>query len=72
MTLHALRLEIGDRDFFRVLRAWAQRNRYGVVSTADLVRLSERISGEQLDDLFDTWLYTAGQARPTLIPRSSN
>jgi aminopeptidase N len=65
MTLHALRLEIGDEAFFRVLRAWAQRNRYGVVSTADLVRLSERIAGEQLDDLFDTWLYTAGKpARP--------
>ena len=65
MTLQALRLEIGDEDFFRVLRAWAQRNRYGVVSTADLVRLSERISGEQLDGLFDTWLYTAGKpARP--------
>ena len=65
MTLHALRLEIGDEDFFRVLRAWAQSNRYGVVSTADLVRLSERISGEQLDDLFTTWLYTPGKpARP--------
>ena len=23
MTLHALRLEIGDEEFFRVLRAWA-------------------------------------------------
>ena len=65
MTLHALRLEIGDRDFFRVLRAWAQRNRYGVVSTADLVRLAERISGQQLDGLFRSWLYTAGKpARP--------
>ncbi len=65
MTLQALRLEVGDRDFFRILRAWAQRNRYGVVSTADLVRLSERISGEQLDGLFDTWLYTPGKpARP--------
>ena len=65
MTLHALRLEIGDRDFFRVLRAWAQRNRYGVVSTADLVTLSERISGQQLDGLFATWLYTPGKpARP--------
>jgi aminopeptidase N len=61
MTLHALRLEIGDRDFFRVLRAWAQRNRYGVVSTADLIRLTEQISGEQLDGLFETWLYTAGK-----------
>jgi aminopeptidase N len=65
MTLHALRLEIGEEDFFRVLRVWAQRNRYGVVSTADLIRLSERVSGEQLDDLFTTWLYTAGKpARP--------
>ena len=61
MTLHALRLEIGDEAFFRVLRAWASRNRYGVVSTADLVRLAERVSGEQLDGLFDTWLYTAGK-----------
>ena len=65
MTLHALRLEVGDKDFFRILRAWAQRNRYGTVSTADLVRLSERISGEQLDRLFDTWLATPGKpARP--------
>jgi aminopeptidase N len=58
MTLHALRLEIGDEAFFRVLRAWAQRNRYGVVSTDDLVRLAERVSGEQLDPLFTTWLHT--------------
>ena len=65
MTLHALRLEVGDRDFFRILRAWAQRNRYGVVSTGDLVTLSERVSGEQLDGLFDTWLYTRGKpSRP--------
>ena len=65
MTLQALRLEVGDEDFFLVLRAWAQRNRYGVVSTADLVRLAEQVSGEQLDDLFRTWLYTAGKpARP--------
>ena len=61
MTLQALRLEIGDRDFFRVLRAWAQRNRYGAVSTDDLVRLAERISGQPLDGLFSTWLYTAGK-----------
>jgi aminopeptidase N len=65
MTLHALRLEVGDQDFFRILRAWAQRNRNGVVETADLVTLSERISGEQLDGLFDAWLYTSGKpARP--------
>jgi aminopeptidase N len=65
MTLHALRLEIGDEAFFRVLRAWAQRNRFGVVSTDDLVRLAERVSGEQLEALFTAWLYTSGKpARP--------
>ena len=65
MTLPALRLEIGNEACFRVLRAWAQRNRYGVVSTDDLVRLAERVSGEQLDALFTTWLYTPGKpARP--------
>lgn len=65
MTLQALRLEIGDEAFFRVLRAWAQRNRYGVVTTNDLVRLAERISCRQLDPLFTNWLYTRGKpARP--------
>lgn len=65
MTQHALRREVGDDEFFRILRAWAQRNRDGVVATDDLVRLSERISGEQLDALFTSWLYTSGKpARP--------
>ncbi len=61
MTLHALRLKIGDKAFFQVLRAWAQRNRYGAVSTADLITLAERISRQQLDGLFSTWLYTTGK-----------
>ncbi len=57
MTLHALRTRIGDDDFFRVLRRWAQGRRNGHGTTPQLVRLAERVSGRRsLDRLFDTWL----------------
>jgi aminopeptidase N len=57
MTLQALRQKIGDDDFFRLLRTWATRNRYGNVSTSAFVVLAEQISGQQLDNFFDVWLY---------------
>lgn len=65
MTLQALRATVGDGDFFAIMRAWAREYRYQSGSTADLVALAERISGEDLDQLFHTWVYTAGKpARP--------
>jgi aminopeptidase N len=57
-TLQALRNRIGDADFSTLLRHWAVQNEDGNVSTRNLVALAERISGRQLDDFFDTWLYT--------------
>ncbi|MGH2780957.1 MAG: M1 family metallopeptidase [Thermoleophilaceae bacterium] len=61
MTLQALREKVGDDAFFRILRAWYADNKYGNVTTADLIALSERISGQQLDDFFDVWLYEEGK-----------
>jgi len=63
MTLQALRITIGDDNFFTVLQRWAKDNRKGVVNTAALIKLSEQVSGQQLDDLFTAWLYTP--TRPT-------
>jgi aminopeptidase N len=57
MTLQALRQKIGDFAFFQVMRGWATRNRYGNVSTSQFVTLAEQVSGRQLDDFFDVWLY---------------
>lgn len=59
MTLHALRQAVGDEDFFRILRGWAQLNAGGNVSTDDFITLTEKISGEELNALFDEWLFTA-------------
>ncbi|RHW23421.1 M1 family peptidase [Nocardioides immobilis] len=56
LTLHALRLRIGEDAFFDVLRAWVARHKGGSVDTADFVSLCDRISGESLIDLFESWL----------------
>ncbi|WP_028805302.1 M1 family metallopeptidase [Streptomyces sp. 142MFCol3.1] len=61
MTLQMLRERIGDQAFFRLLPAWTKLHRYGNANTADFVRLAEKISGQRLDDLFQTWIYTTGK-----------
>ena len=58
MTLHALRLEVGDADFFRILRGWATTRAGDNVTTAEFIQFAERTSNEQLDDLFNAWLST--------------
>lgn len=64
MTLHALRLKIGDRDFFKVLKQWPSTHRYGNVSTQDFIKFVEKTTNRNLDSLFQTWLYQPG--KPTL------
>ena len=57
MTLHALRGEIGDEDFFRTLREYLSRYAGGNATTADFVEVAEEVSGQELDQLFNAWLY---------------
>ncbi|MDI6098909.1 M1 family metallopeptidase [Actinoplanes sp. NEAU-A12] len=58
MTLHQLRVAVGDDDFFEILRTWATEQRYGNATTAEFTALAEKISGKDLDALFQAWLYT--------------
>ena len=61
MTLHALRKEIGDRTFFNLLREWAATYKHGHATTDDFIAMAERMSGKQLDALFDAWLFKKGR-----------
>ncbi len=61
MTLHALRGAIGDETFFKLLKTWTSEHQYGNVTTEQFVTLAERLSGKQLDTLFDTWLFQPGR-----------
>jgi aminopeptidase N len=61
MALHVLRREVGSRTFFRIARAWVHRYSGSDASTGDLLRLAERVSGEQLDGLFHDWVWSRGR-----------
>jgi hypothetical protein len=71
MTLQQLRLAVGDADFFEILRRWAQSRAGENVRTRQFIALAERVSGENLDDLFDTWLFTPGKPELTAAAATS-
>ena len=65
MTLHALRVTVGDDAFFRILKTWAQEKQNGNATTPEFIAVAERVSGHDLDQLFNDWLYaTTRPPRP--------
>jgi hypothetical protein len=64
LTLHALRRTVGDDTFFTILQEWSSRHRDDNVTTEQFVALAEELSGEDLDPLFEAWLYTP--RKPTI------
>jgi aminopeptidase N len=61
MTLQALRMVVGDRAFFEIMRRWGTQRRARPVTTDDFIHLAEQVSGQQLDPLFHAWLFTIGR-----------
>jgi aminopeptidase N len=57
LIFHALRMRVGDEVFFRILQTYTERFRYGNASSADFVGVTEEVSGQDLDEFFDLWLY---------------
>ncbi|MFN2485861.1 MAG: hypothetical protein ABR609_04510 [Acidimicrobiia bacterium] len=66
--LHVLRHTIGDDVFFELLNEWATMDAGGNVTTDQFIAVAESLSGQELDDLFHTWLFTAQKPTRTLIP----
>lgn len=61
MALEALRQEIGTKTMLRLLRRWATSHRYGSANIGEFIDLAERLSGQELDNLFQRWLYERGK-----------
>jgi aminopeptidase N len=53
LTLHALRVTIGDAAFFELLRAWAGRHRHALVTTDDFRSL---VGGIGQSGLLEQWI----------------
>ncbi|KQP97497.1 MULTISPECIES: M1 family metallopeptidase [unclassified Rathayibacter] len=66
LTLHALRLRVGDAVFFVLLRAWTSRHASGAVTDDDFRALCAELT-DGVDDLLDAWLL--GTALPALPGR---
>nr|MDJ0664061.1 M1 family peptidase [Acidimicrobiia bacterium] len=64
LVLHALRTTVGDEVFFEILLRYADKYRFGNATTDEFIDLAESISGTDLTDLFDEWLY--GEQVPDL------
>lgn len=57
LTLHALRITIGDVAFFRLLREWVSTFGGATATTDDFRALAAGYSAGSLDTLFDSWLF---------------
>ncbi len=66
LTLEALRREIGDTEFFDLLRQWLDRFGGGTASTDDFVDLVSERAGSEARELVESWIYD--DTMPTLEP----
>ncbi|WP_203712701.1 M1 family metallopeptidase [Asanoa siamensis] len=56
LTVHALREEVGDDSFFRILKEWTAQKRNANATTEEFIALAERISGKPLREFLMAWL----------------
>ncbi len=57
LTLHALRLRVGDEVLKEILWTYHATFAGGNATTEDFIDLAEEISGRDLTDLFATWVF---------------
>ncbi|MFE9326026.1 M1 family metallopeptidase [Nocardia sp. NPDC052278] len=66
LTLHTLRLELGELAFWDLLREWTIRYRHGSVTTEEFTDLAGHYTLVPLRPLWDAWLL--GEPLPQLPP----
>ncbi len=59
-VLHMLRYLVGDSLFFEGFRTYGETYAYGNAETADFQSVMETVSGRDLSDFFNQWVYGVG------------
>jgi aminopeptidase N len=74
LTLHALRMEVGDEIFFEILRTFYQNHAYGNASTEDFIATAEDLAGRDLNaTVWEPWLYATVAPTEFLVqPRTTD
>jgi hypothetical protein len=59
-VLHMLRLKIGNAHFFELLQTWFATYHNSNVVTAEFKAMAEQISGQDLTQFFNQWIFSRG------------
>ncbi len=59
-VLHMLRVKVGDKVFFKILREYYASYRNTNANTAEFIAVVEKVSQQDLQDFFSQWLYKSG------------
>jgi aminopeptidase N len=62
-VLHMLRFVVGEDNFWKILRTYAERYAYDTVTTDDFKSVCEEFHEADLDWFFDQWIYEPGYPR---------
>lgn len=57
MVFHALRVKLGDEAFFKTVRLFVERHRYGNATSTDWADIATEVSGKDLHPFFKDWLF---------------
>jgi len=64
LVLHALRRELGDEIFHRVLRSYLEEFRYQHIRTRDLIELTNHLTGRDYTNWFDGYVLGTDWPQP--------
>ena len=59
-VLHMLRLKLGDAQFFELIQTWYETYKHLNATTAEFQAMAEQISGQDLEQFFQQWIYSPG------------
>lgn len=60
LVLHMLRLKMGSANFMQLLQNWFTTHRDGNVITAEFQAMAEQLSGQDMEQFFNQWIYGSG------------
>ncbi len=72
-VLHMLRAMVGNEDFFDILQTYFTTYHNQNVVTSEFIEIAENISGMDLDQFFDQWIFKKGMPHISyMIMKSEN
>jgi aminopeptidase N len=57
IVLNELRNKFGDEMFYKIIQEYFKEYEFKIATTIDFMNVSEKVTGQQLDEFFNTWLY---------------